>query len=552
MAETIQLSTLRRTLRRTFGFRALREGQEEVIRSILAGRDTLAVMPTGRRQIALLSAPRRGAAGDHGDRLAADLPDEGPGGQAAASWASTPSRSTARSPRARRARSLEEIAKEQREFVFVTPERLAQPEFLATLEDQPDRRLRDRRGALHLPVGARFPPLLPAPAARRSRRSATRRVLALTATATARGGRRHPPPARPRGDGGHRHRRLPREPPLRGDPDAAGGGQAGGAGPAAGGEMEGTGIVYVSTIKDCEAVTDHLESLGFNVARYHGRLGARERKRTQDRFMAGELAGDRRHQRLRHGDRQAGHPLRRPLQPAGLAGVLLPGGGPRRPRRRARPLHPPLPGRRTATPRSSSSTAATRSGSTSSPSTRRWRRSGGAARGRGRRGPEAGRRRRPGQGEGGARHHEGPGDGRRDGARASTACCGAASPPEELDEMADALRETGRGATATGCGAWSSTPRRPSAAGRRSSTTSARSSTWEHCGHCDNCSHPIRELAAPPPAEVPIRPPHGAAEVLPLPPIVGVRDPATLNAGDAVTLPIFGAGEVRSVDEHSL
>ena len=46
--DTVPLSsTLRRTLRRTFGFRALREGQEEVIRSILAGQDTLAIMPTG-------------------------------------------------------------------------------------------------------------------------------------------------------------------------------------------------------------------------------------------------------------------------------------------------------------------------------------------------------------------------------------------------------------------------------------------------------------------------------------------------------------------------
>src|SRR3982751_4532342 len=47
MPETVQFSTLRRTLRHTFGFRALREGQEEVIRAILAGKDTLAIMPTG-------------------------------------------------------------------------------------------------------------------------------------------------------------------------------------------------------------------------------------------------------------------------------------------------------------------------------------------------------------------------------------------------------------------------------------------------------------------------------------------------------------------------
>jgi ATP-dependent DNA helicase RecQ len=55
------------------------------------------------------------------------------------------------------------------------------------------------------------------------------------------------------------------------------------------GEIEGSGIVYTSTIRDCEELTKHLEELGFRVARYHGRLGARERKATQDRFMAGEL-----------------------------------------------------------------------------------------------------------------------------------------------------------------------------------------------------------------------------------------------------------------------
>jgi ATP-dependent DNA helicase RecQ len=55
------------------------------------------------------------------------------------------------------------------------------------------------------------------------------------------------------------------------------------------GEIEGTGIVYTSTIRDCEDLSESLEGLGFRVARYHGRLGARERKTTQDRFMAGEL-----------------------------------------------------------------------------------------------------------------------------------------------------------------------------------------------------------------------------------------------------------------------
>src|ERR687883_294697 len=38
---------MRRTMRDVFGIRRLRPGQEDVIRSIVAGRDTLAIMPTG-------------------------------------------------------------------------------------------------------------------------------------------------------------------------------------------------------------------------------------------------------------------------------------------------------------------------------------------------------------------------------------------------------------------------------------------------------------------------------------------------------------------------
>jgi ATP-dependent DNA helicase RecQ len=34
-------------MRETFGIERLRPGQDEVIRSVLGGRDTLAIMPTG-------------------------------------------------------------------------------------------------------------------------------------------------------------------------------------------------------------------------------------------------------------------------------------------------------------------------------------------------------------------------------------------------------------------------------------------------------------------------------------------------------------------------
>jgi ATP-dependent DNA helicase RecQ len=74
----------------------------------------------------------------------------------------------------------------------------------------------------------------------------------------------------------------------------------------------------------------------------------------------------------------------------------------------------------------------------------------------------------------------------------------------------------------------------------------------EHCGHCDNCSKPHLDNTAPPPAEVPIRAPHRAAEVLSLSSMFGDRDPALVKLGDTLILPIFGSGKVRSADDHSV
>src|SRR6476469_42439 len=44
---TRELTRMRRTLRETFGLDKLRHGQSEVIRSVLEGNHTLAIMPTG-------------------------------------------------------------------------------------------------------------------------------------------------------------------------------------------------------------------------------------------------------------------------------------------------------------------------------------------------------------------------------------------------------------------------------------------------------------------------------------------------------------------------
>jgi ATP-dependent DNA helicase RecQ len=286
MAETIEISTLRRTLRRTFGFRSLREGQEEVIRSIVEGRDTLAIMPTGAGKSLCYQLPGAQLPGttivvspllslmkDQVDKLQ----EIGIDAAQVNSTLSTREESEV----------LEKIGKEQHDFVFVTPERLAQPGFLDTLKtNRIDVFVIDEAHCISQ-WGHDFRPSY---LRLREAVEALGRppVLALTATAT-------PEVV------DDILRQLGREDMqvistgvfrenLRLEVIRAAGEESKLSHLAQLlSSIEDTGIVYTSTVKDCEMVTAHLESLGFDVARYHGRLGGKERHRNQDRFMAGEL-----------------------------------------------------------------------------------------------------------------------------------------------------------------------------------------------------------------------------------------------------------------------
>ena len=282
------LADARRLLTRVFALDEFRPGQQEIIGSVLAGRDTLGIMPTGAGKslcyqipalllhgTTLIVSPLISLMKDQTDKLV-DM------GLAASAINST---LTAREE----SDHLERIADERAEFVLTTPERLATPEFRDML----------RGVALDLIVvdeahcvsqwGHDFrPAYLEIKDAIRSLGGARRPpVLALTATAPEQTlaaivdelGMRDPEVvntgiyranlrlevARTVNETQKREQliRLLRE-------------------------VDGTGIVYASTVRQVDELHGVLDGLGFAVRKYHGRMTAKQRHEAQDAFMSGE------------------------------------------------------------------------------------------------------------------------------------------------------------------------------------------------------------------------------------------------------------------------
>lgn len=290
---------MRKTMREHFGIASLRDGQKDIIRSVIAGRDTLAVMPTGAGKslcyqlpalhlpgLTLVVSPLIALMKDQADKLAANHVQS-------VLVNSTVTRTEER-------KALASIAGGEVRIVFVTPERLASPAFIDLLRQPDTPRLslavvdeahcisqwgHDFRPAfLDIPVALDAvgrPPL-----------------LALTATAT-----------REVADDIVQSLRMR-------EPNVVRTGiyrpnlqyrvvQTSAAGPQASSRaterkraqllttleaFEGAGIVYTATVAEAERIRDWLaERHGSEaVSRYHGKLTARVREAEQERFMSGE------------------------------------------------------------------------------------------------------------------------------------------------------------------------------------------------------------------------------------------------------------------------
>ena len=281
----IRRNAIAKLLRGVFGVERLRAGQQDVIDSVLDGKDTLAIMPTGSGKSLCYQIPAKILPGTTvvvsplislmKDQLE-KLHEIGIHAAQVNSSLSSDEEQDA----------LDGIRTRRHEIVFCTPERLAQAEFLAVLK-QVDISLvaideahcishwgHDFRPA-YLEMAASIEALGRPP------------VLALTATATPdvvadiakQLGRSklnvvNTGIYRPNLHYGVVQVTNPREKI--------------GAALRLVRDSNGFGIIYAATVKAAEEMLDELLAAGESATIYHGKLPARERKENQDLFMEGQ------------------------------------------------------------------------------------------------------------------------------------------------------------------------------------------------------------------------------------------------------------------------
>jgi ATP-dependent DNA helicase RecQ len=281
----VRRNTIHKLLRTVFGIERLRDGQQRVIDSVLDGKDTLAIMPTGSGKSLCYQIPARILKGmtivvsplislmkDQLEKL-----DQM--GIRAVQVNSTLSREE-------EVAALAAIGAEACEILFCTPERLATPEFIAVLKGATiDLVVIDEAHCISQ-WGHDFRPAYIEMAASIDALGRPP-VLALTATATEEviediarqlnRGRMHVI-----NTGIYR-------PNLHyGVVQVTNASEKYAEALRLVQQTEGVGIVYAATVKAAEELHQVLLDAGESVTIYHGKLGSGERKLNQDLFMEGE------------------------------------------------------------------------------------------------------------------------------------------------------------------------------------------------------------------------------------------------------------------------
>ena len=277
-------ATIRELARGRLGFERLRPGQEQAVAAAAAGRDVLAVLPTGGGKSAIyeLAGLLRGRPTVVVSPLIA-LQDDQLAHLKAAGLPATVLNST-RSARARAAALVEACGPD--EFVFLSPEQLANTETRAALRGVRPGLFVVDEAHLVSQWGQDFRPDYLRLGAQADELGAGVR-MALTATAAPpvrqeicrRLGLRDPEIVigdfdRPHIDLSVQHVHSP-EDKQRLIAQAAG-------------ELEGSGIVYAATRARAEVAKDTLAAVGERVSLYHAGLGAAARRRAMAEFLDGQ------------------------------------------------------------------------------------------------------------------------------------------------------------------------------------------------------------------------------------------------------------------------
>jgi ATP-dependent DNA helicase RecQ len=269
-----------------YGFNTFRPGQEQVVEAAMEGRDMIVLMPTGSGKSLCFQLPALALQGMTivVSPLIALMKDQTDALQARG-IAAVPVNSTLTASEERA--TLEAIAAGRIEFVYTTPERLADPEFRALLATIAiDLFVVDEAHCVsqwghdfrpeYLDLAAAIDALGHPP------------VLALTATATPdvvadiRSGL-NVPEAGIVCTGFYRPNIVLEMVPVAGE-EAKRAEILRRLGSSAG-----TGIIYTATIKAVNELTSWLRGNGVEVAPYHGRLRTADRASSHERFLRGEV-----------------------------------------------------------------------------------------------------------------------------------------------------------------------------------------------------------------------------------------------------------------------